>query len=385
MESVGPERIGEVLSPYLRSPEDRDRLFPQNRKVEIVFLVEAVNKILPRTEGVEDITLVELPGVGIEVPTILPEKFQAIARRRMLAQLRWYRDTLPEPGARHPLAGYLEQLACVGRVVTKGKGKSRGYLNAGYVKALAFKDDPAKWNCYIQSPKSEGSTDEGMDGFCPACMLFGTLLDSSKIYIGSPSKNAFGESVGVKSRVEFDPAFAVTDRSQTVMPLTHNKVAEGLSWTGQGLYTEQHVTAGTVFVGRVVLEDVTETELKNFLAVLSALDRLGGRERIYGTVRVHLVAVRGGKYEETSALELARALARDYKDRIPPVEEAREKLLKLLEGRGFYEIRSSEFKRLLEEWDEWDRLWRETVELDKQVIERAVALSQGEGKFMPGC
>ena len=89
-------KFQEVVGKYLRSPDEKDRLFPKNKKIEIVFLVEAVNAILPRTEGVEDITLMKLAGTDYEVPVILPEKLQAVARRKLLAQLRSYKDLKPE-------------------------------------------------------------------------------------------------------------------------------------------------------------------------------------------------------------------------------------------------------------------------------------------------
>ena len=358
---------------YLRSPDEKDRLFPKNKKVEIVFLVEAVNAILPRTEGVEDITLMKLAGTDYEVPVILPEKLQAVTRRKMLAQLRKYKDLKTEELGKH-----LERLVNVENVVIKDKkGNIKEKRPVSFVKARKYVSDPKSWNCFIQpsgGETREKATDIGMDGFCPACVLFGAVLDKTHIEIIRRDKkgetNVFGEAVGIKSRVEFDPAFAISDQAVSVASYTHNKVADGVSWTGQSLFTEQHVVAGTIFVGRVVLEDVTETELKAFLAVLSAIDRLGGRERVFGTVRIHLLGIKGGSYETVSAYELARELAKEYGERLLSIDEVKEKLKPKLEKLGFETISEDDYKKLLDNMELWDKLWEETTEFDRQVIRR---------------
>jgi hypothetical protein len=144
---VGPDTLGSVLGSYLREPSEPDRVFPKNKKVEIVFLVEAVNAILPRTEGVEDITLIKLPGTEYEVPVILPEKLQAVARRRMLAQLRKFRDEKPDR-----LGEYLRALASAFKYSKKSRGKKEEEAFVGFVKAGMYADNPKAWNCYIQPP-----------------------------------------------------------------------------------------------------------------------------------------------------------------------------------------------------------------------------------------
>ena len=364
-------KFQEVVGKYLRSPDEKDRLFPKNKKIEIVFLVEAVNAILPRTEGVEDITLMKLAGTDYEVPVILPEKLQAVARRKLLAQLRSYKDLKPEK-----LGDYFKELVNI--EVIKIKSEERP---VNFAKARKFISDPKSWNCYIQpsgGDSREKATDIGMDGFCPACTLFGVALDKTHIEILRKGKkgeeNIFGEAVGLKSRVEFDPAFAISDQGVSVASFTHNKVADGVSWTGQSLFTEQHVVVGTIFVGRVVLEDVTETELKAFLAVLSAIDRLGGRERIFGTVRIHVLGIRGGSYEKISAYELARELARDYGEQLPSIDEVKKKLLTKLKELGFVDVSEEDFRVLLDDTDLWGRLLEENVEFDRQIIRRVLEI-----------
>lgn len=367
-----PDRIGEELGRWLRSPDEKDRVFPKNKKIEVVFLVEAVNAILPRTEGVEDITLIKLPGTDYEVPVILPEKLQAVARRRMLAQLRSFRDQEPEKLKKH-----LETLANLYQY-RKGRG-SQSKTTVGFVKAKEWRDKPEEWNCYIQPPGGDirEATDVGMDGFCPACMLFGTVISGDKI------EGIGNESIGVKSRVEFDPAIAFTDKERSVMCLTHNKVSDGVSWTGRGLYTECHVVPGTVFIGKATLEDVTETELKAFLAILASIDRLGGRERVFGGVRVHLLGIRGGSYETVSALEIATELAKKYNEREQPpsIDEVRNDAWRAITGKGFARLETAEYQKLLDDMNIWDKLWSDTVNYDKQVVERVLQLIRGKGKY----
>jgi CRISPR type I-D-associated protein Csc2 len=375
---VEPENVGKVLGKWLRGVNEKGRVFPKNKKVEIVFVVEAVNAILPRTEGVEDITLFKLPGTEYEVPTILPEKLQAVSRRRMLAYLRNHASSNSES-----LKSIFEQLSNLFVFTSKNKK-----VVVRFAKAVKYKDNPAEWNCFIQPPGGDvtKATDVGMDGFCPACALFGTVITNVNLEFSDEkaNKNLFGESVGVKSRVEFDPAFAISDRSVSVADLTHNKVSDGVSWTGQSLFTEYHVVPGTVFVGKVTLEDVTEPELKAFLAVLSTIDRLGGRERVFGGVRVHIVGVKGGHYETVSALELARELAKKYGDSLPPVEQVVKDLEEMLEGKGFTSVDTEKFKKLVGESKLWDELWESTLEYDRQVVERILLIVKGEGKFEKG-
>jgi len=362
---VTPDNIEEALGRWLRSPGEKDRVFPKGKKVEVVFLVEAVNALLLRTEGVEDITLFKLPGTEYEVPAILPEKLQAVSRRRMLAYLRRFRDN--DPGK---LAVHLKALAEVCTYEKKSGGQSSG-VKVGFAKAEETKEKPAEWNCYVQPPGGDArnATDVGMDGFCPACALFGAVIDGEKL------KGLGNESIGLKSRVEFDPAVAFLDQEKTVVGYTHNKVADGVSWTGQGLYMEHHVAPGTVFAGKVTLEDVTPAELKAFLATLSAIDRLGGRERLFGGVRVHLVAVRGGSYETVSALGIAKKLAERYggAEYPPGVEEVKRAVVEEL-GEGFKEVDGEKFRKLVDADETWDSLWRDTVDYDRQVVERVMGL-----------
>lgn len=371
-----PDPLPPYLDKWLRKPDEKDRVFPKNKKIEVIFLVEAVNAVLLRTEGVEDITLIKLPGTEYEIPVILPEKLQAVTRRRMVAQLRRFRDEKP-----NDLKTWLERLANIYKY--EKKGKKPEIVEVGFIRAEEFSRNPAGWNCFIQPPGGEKreATDVGMDGFCPACLLFGAVLDKTKL-------KGIEESIGVKSRVEFDPAFSFLNQEKSTAGYTHNKVSDGISWTGESLYKERHVIPGTIFVGKVTLEDVTETELKAFLAVLAGIDRLGGRERLYGGVRVHLVGIRGGNYETISALGLARLLAKEYEaqEYPPSVDEVKKKISDVLgidvgskaaeetKKEKFVPINSDTFKGLLDDMNLWNTLWSDAVEYGRQVVERVLDL-----------
>jgi len=360
--------IPQPVRKYLRNISEPDRVYPKNKKVEVVFLIKTTNAILLRTEGPEDITLVKLPGTEYEVPMVLPEKLQAVARRRMISHLRRFRDERTSS-----LRRYLITLSQLYKYTKKRKQEE---VIVGFAKAKKYADKPEAWNCYIQPPGTQvrDSTDVGMDGFCPACALFGTVIDSAKML------GIYNESVGVKSRVEFDPAFAITDQEKCVAMITHNKVADGVSWTGQSLFTEYHVLPGTVLVGKVTLEDVTLPELMGFLATLATIDRLGGRERIFGGVRIHLIGIRGGSYETISALELARMLAKEYGPAkiLPDAEEVEEKVWRIIENLGFHRLSSSDARVMADNMGVWDELWKSTVEYDRQVVEKVLSLIMNE-------
>ncbi len=379
---VTPESLGGSLKSTLRKSDEPDRVFPKNRKVEVVFLVEAVNAILPRTEGVEDITLIKLPGTEYEVPIILPEKLQAVARRKMLNQLRWFRDNS------NKMKEYLEKVTNMYKYEVKKRNK-KGEVVISFIKAKEAINEPKNWNCYIQPPGGDvrETTDVGMDGFCPACALFGTVITNVTLEfldtIDNKNKNVFGESVGVKSRVEFDPAITFLDKEKSVAKYTHSKVADGVSWTGMGLYSDYHVIPGTIFVGKVTLEDVTEAELKAFLAVLSSIDRLGGRERLYGGVRVYLIGIKGGSYETASALEIARKLAEKYGGaKYPPaIDEVIKKTTELVKEKRFTSLDTNAFKNLMDNTNVWEDLWSDTVKYDRQIVKRILDLIRGSEKY----
>lgn len=330
----------EKVKPCLRGVGEEGRVFPKARRVEIVFLVEAANYLLLRTEGPGYINAVTLPESRLEVPVILPEKLQAVTRRKMLHLLRDYKDH-----AANEVKKFVEEAANLGFV------KAEEHLKNG-------------WNCTIQPPiaeTGEKATDLGMDGYCPACTLFGAALTGNQI------KDLERMSIGIKTRVHFDPAFATR---RGIVPATHNKVTESLlSTTGQALYSEVHVEPGTVFVGRAVLTEVTEPELTAFLYTLAQIEEIGGRAGVYGTIRVHLLGVRCGKHSATTALELAEELAKEGKTTIT---EAENHLKKKLEKLDFQPVDGREILSTVEHSKPdglFQRLWDSSIDYARQVIE----------------
>lgn len=338
----------EIVRPCLREIGGSGRLFPNGKRVEVIFTVKAANMLLLRTEGPGDINEATLPETGVSVPVIQPQKLMAVVRRRLLQALRMYRDS----GA--DLKPYIEQAQKL------GFRKAEEHLESG-------------WNCTIQPPlalSGEKSTDIGMDGYCPACTIFGAALTEAQY-----SKAGGTMSVGIKTRVHFDPAFAT---SRKVQPETHNKVTEGtISTTGGALFNEIHVMPGTVFVGRVVIHDVTQPELLAVLYSLITTEEIGGRSGVYGTVKIELLGIRCGNYSATTALELADEIASTKSER---PSEIIEHLKKKLGELGFKELSNKDVLGTVDPEDKegvFKDLWESSIDYVKQMDELVGSLKTG--------
>ncbi|MCE4624268.1 MAG: type I-D CRISPR-associated protein Cas7/Csc2 [Desulfurococcales archaeon] len=351
---MGVESLLEAVKPCLRRVGEEGRLFPTGKRIEVVFTVTAANFLLLRTEGPGDINEALLPESGLNVPVIQPQKLMAVVRRRLLHALRMHRDS----GA--DLTEFIRQAAELG--FTKAEEHLR-----------------SRWNCTIQPPLAdtgEKTTDIGMDGYCPACTIFGVALTQAQY------KKASGDmSVGVKTRVHFDPAFATT---RAVQPETHNKVTEGVvSTTGGALFSDIHVMPGTVFIGRVVLHDVTYPELLAVLYSLASIEAVGGRSGVYGTVKVELLGARCGDYSTTTALELADEAAGKGLTKPSSVKGF---LLEKLSKLGFTAVSNEEILDAVrpEEADGlFMDLWRSSIDFVKQ-LDKLIAELRGGGKGRRG-
>ena len=373
----------ESLSPCLRRVDDERRLYPLGYRVELVFLVEAANYLLLRTEGAQTANIIYLPssaGPAAEkpFPVILPEKLQAVARRRMLQHLRAHASNWKM------ITYYVKEAA-----------------RRGYTSAYTHLSDG--WNCTIHPPlagSGEKATDLGMDYYCPACTLFGYAVTAkfytpkrgtdkqSLLVIGrdppgleSKKYTSKSVSVGVKSRVHFDPAFALYPG---LTEATHNKVTEGeISHTGTGLFREFHVEPGTVFVGRLVLTDVTRPELLSMFHTVATMEEIGGRAGVYGTIKVHPVGVRCGRYSHVTALELAKKLART--DVKLGVEDVLEHIKKKGMLKGFHMFEEDEITGMKElDPKVYESLWESSLAYATQVSSRILELlneapPEGEG------
>ena len=294
--------LGKVVGEYLRE-KGADRVFTKGYKVEVFYAVVSQGIPLFRTEGVGDINraVFIVDGEQLEVPVILPEKIQAKLRRDLLATLRKL---------------YQKNSEAVDKFINELK-------QAGYI----LREE--KWNCYIAPPQgTTQETDIGLCGFCPSCMIFGTIVDRTRLNVASTA-------YGVKSRVVHDPAFALTKYKSAVAELTHNKVGEGVSYTGQSLYTERHVIPGVVFIGKIVLCDVTETEAEAIINTLAHVSRLGGRESIYGSVKTIILGVKGGYYESLSSYDVVKEILEKHKGKLENPETYINEIKKILKENGF--------------------------------------------------
>ncbi len=317
-------------SPYLRKIDENERIYPSGKHVELVFIIKAANFLLLRTEGPGDINEATLPESKIAVPVIQPQKLMAVVRRRMLQALRDYKKSGADLGKFISSASEL------------GFQKARDIVNEVQEKVKKKEIDEKKsneyltkmWNCTIQPPIAGGgemATDIGMDGFCPACTIFGAALTKVQL------EGIENMSIGIKTRVHFDPTFST---SRMVVPETHNKVSEGhLATTGGALFSDVHVMPGTIFVGRATLHDLTEPELLAVLYSLAATEEIGGRSGVYGTIKVELLGIRGGSYSTTTSLELADEIVKQGLEKPSDIVNALKDKLRKLE---FTEISNNE-------------------------------------------
>ncbi|MEM4972051.1 MAG: type I-D CRISPR-associated protein Cas7/Csc2 [Sulfolobales archaeon] len=288
-------------SGYLRNPDENDnRLFSKGRKIEVVYAIVSKGIPLFRTEGVGDVSELEinLGGKVISVPTILPEKIQAKLRRRMLEILRNNNDN--------------EKLR---------KDILPNYEKLGFKKITTDNNGNKSWNCYVAPPTSAGGTDIGLCGYCPSCNILGSIITRNELKILESKKKKKGTAYGLKSRVVHDPAFGTATYEAAVAELTHNKVGDGVSYTGMSLYQESHVLPGVVFIGKLAMYDVTELEAKLVLSSLSSISRMGGGETKYGSVQVIILGLNASDRETVSSYDITRYVIQKIEEKLAPSEE----------------------------------------------------------------
>ncbi len=302
---VNWEKLKEKLKGSLRAPNDGDRVFVKGKVVEAFFAMVSYGIPLLRTEGVGDVTAMDIAtrsGV-VSVPAILPEKIQAKLRREILEKLRASLD------------GNINS-------VIRQKYRELGFLRIG-------EDEKWSWNCFIAPPfEARGETDLGMCGYCPSCTLLGTIITDAML------KDA-RTTYGVKSRVVHEIAFATRQYKDAVVELTHNRVGDGVSYTGQSLFSEPHVLPGVVFIGKIALYDVTEKELKLVLSALADITRIGAGETKYGRVKTVILGVKGGSRETLSSYEVARHLLETLGPGTVPPEKVLEEALNYISKFNF--------------------------------------------------
>lgn len=361
-----PHPVIKSVAPCLREPNE-NRIHPRNPgRIEVVFLIEALNYLLLRTEGTGYINIEKLPETDIQVPVIMPQKIHAVLRRKFLTFLREYRNKYPTKVMKFVLRAKELGFVKAKEFVNEWKRLEEEHGSDWY-------KDPSLvdkvWNCTIQPPVADSglaATDLGMCGFCPHCVIFGGAFTGKEIEV---IKNM---SIGYHTRVHPDPAFSAIPSKEVI---THNKVSEGLlSTTGTSLYNEIHVKPGTWFVGRIEIIEPTVNELLGILYSLISLSEIGGRQNIYGTIRVHLIGIRCGVVGKTSAMWLADRLASMG---IKTPKKAIEILSDILGKIGFTLVSNEQIEELVEEnKDLFGNLWRDSIAYVENVVKYVNGLSR---------
>lgn len=349
---------------YLRGAGEKDRVFVKGRVIEAVFAFVSYGIPLLRTEGPGDVTTLDVAtnnGV-ISVPAILPEKIQAKLRREMVEKLR------------SNMNGNILN-------VIKDKYKKLGFQRIG-------EGEDWTWNCFIAPPiEAARETDLGMCGYCPSCNLLGTIITPSML---RPQEKGISTTYGIKGRVLYEIAFATQPYKSAVAELTHNRVGDGLSYTGQSLYGEPHVLPGVVFVSKLAMYDVTRREAELVLSSLAEITRIGAGETKYGRVKTVLLGVKGGQRETLSSYEIARHVL-EKQQRMTP-EQVLKEIAGFISGFGFKLLVDSGALESLEkldstvelEQDFFERLWSEdNLSFATSVVNYVVGVERGQLHAIP--
>lgn len=130
----------------------------------------------------------------------------------------------------------------------------------------------------------------------------------------SPESVLFGsaagnQSVSQRSRVYYNTAYSLRDATRTVRQNTQTAAGDQTrmnSDEGQGTWTPDFVTPGTLMPSVVTLDSAVPSEVLFVLAVLSRTTRYGANESRGGNVRNHILNVYAGRGDGPANLEVAR-------------------------------------------------------------------------------
>ncbi|ARM77212.1 type I-D CRISPR-associated protein Cas7/Csc2 [Acidianus manzaensis] len=253
----------EKISPFFADLSDvkKENAVPRGRVINVFVTIQAEGELIIRHEGGEDITLATIGDK--KYPIILHEKLASSVRRKMLELLR--RD----------YADHKEE-------INKIRGKN---------------DD---WDCSLR-PFSSTNKEERMGGLCgecPNCMEFGFAVKEG--------------SFNLKSRIEGDLHIATEPEQKSVVVRTFNVVDEVTKTTfvqGErtgGLFRLSLVREGTIFVGKVVMKDVSPAEFLLSLYSLASTSRIGAVTSDFGKISVHIPAIIFSSFEVSSGYDLHR-------------------------------------------------------------------------------
>ncbi|MCH1770475.1 MULTISPECIES: type I-D CRISPR-associated protein Cas7/Csc2 [Metallosphaera] len=255
----------EEIYPFFADLSDvkKENAVPRGRVINVFATIQAEGELIIRHEGGEDITLATIEDK--KYPIILHEKLTSTTRRKMLELLR--------------------------RDYTHHKKEIDG---------IRGKEDD--WDCSLRpfSPtKKEEERMGGLCGECPNCMEFGFAVRE-------------GGSFNLKSRIEGDLYIATQPEQQSVVVRTFNAVDEVTKTTfiqGEGertgaLFRLSLVREGTIFVGKVVMKDVSPAEFLLALYSLASTSRIGAVTSDFGKISVHIPAIIFSSYEISSGYDL---------------------------------------------------------------------------------
>lgn len=130
----------------------------------------------------------------------------------------------------------------------------------------------------------------------------------------SPESVLFGSAAGnqgvsQRSRVYYNTAYSLRDATQTVKQATQTAAGDETrmdSSEGQGTWTPDFVTPGTLMPSVVTLDSAVPSEVLFVLGVLSRTTRYGANESRGGNVRNHVLDVYAGRGDGPANLEVAR-------------------------------------------------------------------------------
>ncbi|MFP3190141.1 MAG: type I-D CRISPR-associated protein Cas7/Csc2 [Thermoproteota archaeon] len=279
--SILNEKNINELKPYFANLDqpNQENAVPRGRVANIFLILVSEGELVIRHEGGEDISIARLMDNGY--PIILHEKLVSAWRRETLEMLRHHYDTYKDN-------------------VNKIRGKNdewHCYLRPfqGGGKRTEQKSDVEK------QEKSKGKNEEyigGLCGECPNCMIFGYAVKDG--------------NYNVKSRIEGDLYFSTLPENKSVVVRTFNAVDEtthttyiptGGERTG-ALFRLSLIKAGTIFVGKVAIKDLSPAEFLLSLYSLVNTTRIGGVKSDFGKIKVIIPAITLCEHEVSSGYDI---------------------------------------------------------------------------------
>ncbi len=277
---------------YLRRRDEVDFILWTSRRVNIPVIIEAHQPLLIRHNDPEELFTLD---VGKwPVPAIIGTKIAGELRRRMHQLLRdAYKMWSGE------IDGVLEKI-------------EEGYKYGG------------KYECgvsvVVDEKRGEEKLSVGYCKRCPSCALMGYAVER-------------GEDVNSISRVDKDTFYATKKLTEATIKITRNRVDDVAFITGQSLFELNAVKPGTLFVGVIVLRDVTLAETLFTLKAISELERIGAAKTIFGGIRTHIPLVAFANGRIASGYEIAETILETGLGGDDPLEETKKIIVKTFQDR----------------------------------------------------